>query len=97
MVAVSATSCLKEALVEKSCKLSLAALTDHGLDDMTYVLSGKRQPTIMQRTMLIARLHELLSREDGVVVVEDAVAKGKLKQLLGRDFGWVCPLLEVAI
>lgn len=94
MVGVSSTSTLRSALVERSSKLSMAALADHGLDDELYVLCGRKLPTNLQRAMLIARLHELLIAENGEQLVQEAVKNSMLRSLLGRDFKWVRPLLE---
>ena len=94
MVAISSTSTLRKAFVDRSSHLSMAALADHGLDDELYVLCGRPPPTDLQRAMLIARLHELLIAENGEALVNEAVRNRSLRALLGRDFRWVCPLLE---
>jgi hypothetical protein len=94
MVVISSTFILKSAIVDQTSNLSMGALADHGLDDELYVLCGKSIPTDLQRAMLVARLHELLIADNGEQTVDNAVRNGKLRHLLGRQFNWVCPLLE---
>ena len=94
MVGVSSTTTLHAALVDRSSKLSMAAVADHGLDDEMYILCGRRLPTNLQRAMLIARLHELLVADNGEQIVQEAVRSSTLRTLLGREFKWARPLLE---
>lgn len=77
--------------------LSEAALSDHGLSDEVYLMYHRMPPTLSQRAMLIARLHELLIVDDGEETVEAAVRDGRLRHLLGRNFAWVVPLFEAEI
>ncbi len=90
----SSTDVLYSALINKSAMLSEAALSDHGLNDDVYHTYSRNPPTISQKALLIARLHELLIADGGKERVEAAVRDGRLRTLLGRNFLWVLPLFE---
>ena len=93
----TSTHVLKAALVDGNGRLTDAALSDHGLHDEIYDLYKRERPTVSQKAMLIARLHELLLKDDGIRTVAQAVRSGSLRGLLGREFAWVLPFFEAEL